>query len=80
MTLRIGAILLASANLLTASVINAEHSHIVHGVAVHEHSEPLPAKGIIVKDYTIGKECDSHEPGHHEKVQHESKHHSEHHS
>ena len=65
MTLRIGTILLASAHLLSASVINADHDQIVHGVAVHEHSEPLPAKGIIVKDYTIGKECDSHEPGEH---------------
>ena len=61
MALRIGAILLASANLLNAGLINIDHGHVVQGVALHQHAQTLPAKRIIVKDYTIGKDCDSHE-------------------
>lgn len=83
MALKIGAILLASANFLSANLISVDHGHVVQGIALHQHTEPLPAKGIIVKDYTIGKDCDSHEPGHHHVIAHghgHSAHHADHHS
>lgn len=60
MALRIGAILLASANLISGSLIGTgtviESSHQHHGVTYYtgDTPEPFPVSGIVVNTHVTG--------------------------
>ena len=58
MALRVGAILLASANFLSATLIGESGYKVVYGVKTvrGDRPEPTPVPGVIVKDYVIGDE------------------------